>query len=253
MCQFKSGIILKKKVVLAPVENESHSALLKSLNIDDTHFNASKKFVRVELVPKDNNKATDVSEWKYIVDQDVTPDWYDEDPGRYEQEFRDAVKEWLKDRLVIMCGYAWNEFKTDEKGTYYILDGTLGSFQFGDNNNYETSDARKDINESDLLKQLKEEFRDRLVPITTDLFSHDGSGTYGVIEGDLLALPTFDLYRENRKTIPPIDDWYWLATPDSTPSGNGARFVQCVGSGGGVGYDDCGFSGGVRPFFILKS
>ena len=37
MCNFKSGIILKNRVVLAPEGNESHSDLLESLGIEDTH------------------------------------------------------------------------------------------------------------------------------------------------------------------------------------------------------------------------
>ena len=253
MCQFKSGIVFKNRVVLAPEENESHSALLESLGIEDTTENALTKFVRVELVPKDDNKATDVAEWKYIVDQDITPQWYDEDAEKYEQEFRDAVKEWLKDKFEVICGQPCNAFKKDEKGTYFILNGTLGTSEFGEDNNYETSDVREELNESDFLKALKAKFGDRLVPITTDLFSHDGLDDYGVVEGDLLAIPTFDLYRENRKSIPLIDKRYWTSTPDSTPSGYGARYVRCVGSGGCVGCGGCRCSRGVRPFFILKS
>ena len=95
MCKFKSGIILKNRIVLAPEGNDSHSDLLEDLNIEDSHFNASKTFVRVELVPPDGNKAVDVSKWEYIVDQYITPDWYDNDPGRYEADFRAAVKEYL--------------------------------------------------------------------------------------------------------------------------------------------------------------
>lgn len=53
---------------------ESHSDLLESLNIEDSHFNASKTFVRVELVPPEGNKAVEVEKWKYIVDQDIVPD-----------------------------------------------------------------------------------------------------------------------------------------------------------------------------------
>lgn len=44
MCKFKSAIILKNKVVLAPEGNESHSDLLRSLKIEDTTFNASRNF-----------------------------------------------------------------------------------------------------------------------------------------------------------------------------------------------------------------
>ena len=38
MCRFKSGIILKNKVVVAPGENDSHSDLLESLGINDDYF-----------------------------------------------------------------------------------------------------------------------------------------------------------------------------------------------------------------------
>ena len=95
MCQFKSGIIFKNRIVLAPEGNESHSSLLESLNIEDTRENAMRIFVRAELLPKDGNKATDVSEWRFRVDQDITPDWYDADPGRYEEDFRDKVREYI--------------------------------------------------------------------------------------------------------------------------------------------------------------
>ena len=77
MCNFKSGIILKNKVVLAPEGNESHSDLLENLEIEDTHMNASKTFVRAELIPKNNDKMTNVKDWRYKVDQEE----YDEEAG----------------------------------------------------------------------------------------------------------------------------------------------------------------------------
>ena len=254
MCRFKSGVILKNRVVLAPEGNDSHSDLLESLNIEDTHLNASKTFVRAELVPPDGNKAVGVSKWEYIVDQDITPDWYDNDPGRYEADFRAAVKEYLKDKFVIMCGRAWTPIKSDEKGTYYLLDGFLEESTFGKNNNYSESNIRKKLTDSDLAKELNKEFGDRLTPITLDLLSLDGLDDYGIVEGDTLAIPTLDLYRECRKSIPNSDSWWWLATPDSTPSGAGASCARCVDSNGGVDYGGCGWNGGgVRPFFILQS
>lgn len=36
MCRFKSGIILKNRVVLAPKGNESHTDLLESIDMEDT-------------------------------------------------------------------------------------------------------------------------------------------------------------------------------------------------------------------------
>lgn len=253
MCNFKSGLIFKNRVVLAPEGNDSHSDLLESLGIEDTHLNASKTFVRAELIPKDSNKAIDVKEWKYRVDQDIVPDWYEEDPDRYEQEFCDAVREYMKERITVICGMAWTKIKEDDKGTYYLLDGILENLKFGRNNNYAESYIREDLNNGNFANKLKEEFGDRLVPISTNLLSLDGLDDYGIVEGDILAIPTIDLYRECRKSIPKIDKWWWLATPSSTPSGCSSGDVRYVGSGGGVGCDWCYSFEGVRPFFILKA
>ncbi|MDE6435757.1 MAG: hypothetical protein K2L07_16225 [Lachnospiraceae bacterium] len=258
MCQFKSGIILKGKVVLAPEGNESHSDLLESLGIKDTHMNATKIFVRAELIPKDGNKYTDISEWNYRVDQDIVPDWYEEDPGRYEQEFRDAVAEYMKEyikkrNIVPICGYGWTAIKEDENGTYYLMDGSLEKSEFGKTNNYTDSYIRKNLNESVLALQLREKFGDQLVDIETDLLSLDGLDDYGKVSGDILAIPTIDLYRECRKKIPNLGIWWWLTTPNSTPTGYGSVGVRYVGSDGDVGCGWCGDSEAVRPFFILKS
>ena len=253
MCNFKSGLIFKNRVVLAPEGNESHSDLLESMNIEDTRLNASKMFVRAELTPPDGNKAVDIEKWKFKVDQDITPDWYSDDPKKYEQEFRTAVSDWLKDRFVVMCGHAWVPIKTDENCTYYLMDGKFDNMEFGKTNNYAESNIRKALNDSDLADELQREFGDRLVPITTDLLSLDGLDDYGKVEGDIMAIPTIDLYRECRKNITKLGQWWWLATPDSTPSGCGSGGVQYVSSDGSVGYDWCVRVGAVRPFFILKS
>lgn len=63
MCRFKSGIILKNRVILAPMYNDSHSALLNKLGIEDNTFNANKVFVRAELVPPDGDVMADISKW----------------------------------------------------------------------------------------------------------------------------------------------------------------------------------------------
>ena len=253
MCKFKSGIILKNKVVVAPTYNDSHSSLLKCLGIEDSYQNATRTFVRAELVPNDDDRTTDPKGWKYIVDQDIVPEWYEEDPDRYEAEFRAAVGEWVKENMVVMLGRSWTVLKKDEKGTYFLLNDILEDAEFGRTNNYAESYIRKNLKEGDLAQELKKEFGDRLVPITTNLLSLDGLKDYGSVEGDILAIPTLDLYRECRENIPNADSWWWLSTPDSTPSGAGAVCVQCVHSDGFVGYYDCGCVGGVRPFFILKS
>lgn len=258
MCNFKSGIIFKNRVVLAPEGNESHSDLLESLGIEDNRMNATKIFVRAELIPKDGNKYTDICEWNYRVDQDIVPDWYEKDPERYKQEFKDSVREYMKEyfkkrHVSFICGYGWTAVKEDNL-TYYFMDGTLKESKFGNTNNYAESYIRHDLSKSVLTKRLKEKFGDRLVPISLDLTSMDGFKDYGKVDGDFLAIPNIQLLMKFGDRIPLIDDWYWLATPNQTPARKDASFVQCVCTGGCVVYFGCYWLGrGVRPFFILQS
>lgn len=256
MCQFKSGIILKNRVVLTPEGNESHSDLLKRLGIGDTHMNASKKFVRAELIPKNNDRMTDVKDWRYNVDQDIIPDWYEKDPGRYEQEFRNAVEEYMKEwrkQFKFICGHYWTSIQ-DGDLTYYFKYGILKKSEFGKTNNYAESYVRNDLVNSELAVELEKEFGDKLVPISLDLTSMDGFKDYGNVEGDILAIPNIQLFMKFGENIPLIDVSYWLANPNQTPKRKDTRYVRFVDSNGGVGCGDCGWrDGGVRPFFILQS
>lgn len=256
MCNFKSGIILKNRVILAPEGNESHSNLLESLGIKDNHMNASKTFVRAELIPKDNDKMIDVKEWRYKVDQDIVPDWYEKDPDRYEKEFREAVEKYMEDwkkKIKFICGYYWTSVQ-DGNRTYYFMNDILKKSEFGKTNNYAESYVRKDLINSELAEDLKKEFGDKLVPISLDLTSMDGFKDYGTVEGDILAIPNIQLLMKFGENIPLIDNWYWLATPNQTPKRGDAHCVQYVCSNGNVSYGDCDWNGrGVRPFFILKS
>lgn len=255
MCQFKSGIILKNRVVLTPEGNESHSDLLESLGIEDTHMNATKTFVRAELIPKNGDKMTDVKEWRYKVDQDIVPDWYEKDPERYKQEFRDTVKKYMeewKKKFKLICGHYWTSVQ-DGNRTYYFMNGILKRLEFGKTNNYAESYVRNDLVNSELAIDLKKEFGDNLVPISLDLTSMDGFRDYGTVEGDILAIPNIQLLMKFGENIPLIDNWYWLATPNQTPARKDSRYVLYVSSYGYVGYDGCDYDVGVRPFFILQS
>ena len=117
MCRFKSGIILKNKVVVAPGENDSHSDLLESLGIKDDYFGATNVFVRAELVPIDDewwiNPAEEPDKWQFVVDQDMRPDWFDE--SEHEKIFREAVCDWWKEHVLV-------DQKLEELSSgYYLL------------------------------------------------------------------------------------------------------------------------------------
>ena len=103
MCRFKSGIILKNKCIIAPGGNDSHNTLLESLGIEDTRTNAERVFVRAELVPKNDewwiNPKDDPDKWRFWVDQDILPDWFDHE--KYEQMFREYVCDWWTAHVLV--------------------------------------------------------------------------------------------------------------------------------------------------------
>lgn len=257
MCRFKSGIILKNKVVLTPEEDESHSNLLINLGIEDNYFNSSNKFIRAELFPKDGDRMSDTKKWIYKVDQDVVPIWYEEDSNKYEQEFRDAVEKYMEEwkkklKLKFICGYYWTSV-TDGNLIYYFMNGILEKSRFGETNNYAKSYVRDNLVNSELAVELKKKFGDKLVPISLDLTSMDGFKDYGTIEGDILAILNIQLLMKFGESIPLIDDGYWLATPNQAPARKDSRYVKRVVYSGHVHLGECFFYEGVRPFFILKS
>ena len=94
MCRLKSAIILKDRVYIP--NHNSHSDMLKELDIADTQKNAEKLFVRAELTPK-RDVFDPIDDWIYIVDQDILPDWYVEEYDK--QRMIDAVKEWAKNHI----------------------------------------------------------------------------------------------------------------------------------------------------------
>lgn len=152
-------------------------------------------------------------------------------------------------------------------GKYIVLehfsDGTTAvirkdlledSMEFGDSNNdWRESNVRKYLND-DYLKEIEKEFGvDNIVEHTTNLLSMDGLDDYRTCR-DKVGLLDIDQYRKYRKVLGrDMDRWWWLLTPDSTPSGWSARYVQCVDLDGGVNYGAYGCSWSVRPFCILKS
>lgn len=124
--------------------------------------------------------------------------------------------------------------------------------EFGDTNNWAESNIRKFLN-GEYLKNISEDFsQDNILDHEVCLLSLDGYDDYGRTT-DKVSVLTIDRYRKHHKLIGNVDQWNWLATPDSTPSGASSSGVRCVRSDGRVSWDYVGCTRGVRPFFILKS
>ena len=101
MCRFRSGILLKDRAVIARKNNDSHQDMLEGLNISDTYENAARVFVRAELIPEKEEWWTNPDGWEFVIDQDIVPDWFEEDREGHISRFREAVKEWWSGHVMV--------------------------------------------------------------------------------------------------------------------------------------------------------
>ena len=96
MCQFKSALVLKDRIFLP--DYDSHDKMLQELRIEDNFTNASKVFVRVELLPTDGNIFSAVDGWTLNVNQDILPEWWNE-ADRLPQ-LKEMVKTWMRKHTI---------------------------------------------------------------------------------------------------------------------------------------------------------
>lgn len=168
-------------------------------------------------------------------------------------------------KVVLSKMKPGESFKDDEGIEYIVLDHSKDTtavihkellptkMEFGSTNNWKNSNVRTYLNSTYYQELCKKFGQTNIVEHTTDLFSLDGLDDYGKTR-DFVGLLTIDQYRRYRRVLGKnIDSWWWLATPDSTPSGWSSRYVRCVGCDGDVDFSGCDYPGGVRPFFILSS
>ena len=100
MCQYKSAIVLRDKTLKGGVKlllspwTESHSELCTIFGLKD---GARLNFARVEFSPENLGTAHDVSTYKLRLDEERTPEWWNE-------EVHDHVAQRLKsyvERIIV--------------------------------------------------------------------------------------------------------------------------------------------------------
>ena len=74
MCDYASFVLTKDKVFWSK-KTESHHEIIQEFNLCECDSSGTRiHIVKTEIIPV---KYGDLSTWKYQVDQDVFPPWYD--------------------------------------------------------------------------------------------------------------------------------------------------------------------------------
>ena len=169
---------------------------------------------------------------------------------KWEQERKIPLGLKVGDKFDL-AGTNWTILDIKEEG-YLCLADSIGDKQFDtESNNWISSQLREYLN-TEFIENIADEIgEENIAKFGRDLTSLDGQKEYGTCL-DSVSLLTVDEYREYRQFIPNTDDWWWLASPWSTPCNNDETWEAVVSPSGGVyyGYDD---NFGVRPFCIFSS
>ena len=154
-----------------------------------------------------------------------------------------------------VAGFAFIKFYDDNGNTVAVAKDLLFNSEFGENNNFAGSKVLSELKARVLAKIEKEVGAENLVEHEVDLLSLDGSDKWGKGKTKI-SLPTFDFYRKHVKIFDKhkVNDWWWLATPETTTEHyNHDYWVSCVSPRGRMGSRDSLYFSGVRPFCIFVS
>ena len=118
------------------------------------------------------------------------------------------------------------------EGTLLLRKDSLGDMSFGNNNNYDGSDADAVCNQfaKEIAVIVGEE---NIITHEVDLTANDGLKDYGIVKRKA-SLRTAQMQREYVEILDKyrLDGYEWLATAYSTPTHNDSTYGLCVSPSG---------------------
>ena len=96
MCKPASFVVTKNKVFWSK-NSDSHEDIIQENKLVES-VAGNYTFVRVEITPQDGDLSSNTRYWKYKLDQDIVPDWYD--VTDVEKRVRIALKKWKKAKVI---------------------------------------------------------------------------------------------------------------------------------------------------------
>ena len=159
-------------------------------------------------------------------------------------------------KTINVAGYELICFPREDGSVDVVTRDLIFKSRFGNKNN--------NLAESLILKSLQEEFitkiaeavgEENLLEFTTDLRTLDGLRPYPELKSKV-SLVTYDFYRDNVDVFDeyPVDDYWWLATPESAKPHSEPLWIVCVSPRGNISnYYRNLINYGVRPVLRFAS
>lgn len=139
--------------------------------------------------------------------------------------------------LFEVAGIEFIKFADENGQTIAVVKDSLFNSEFGDNNNFAESIIKRRL-EKEILSKIEGEIgAENIIEHEVDLLSLDGGDKWGKINCKI-SIPTFDFYRANVKIFDKykLDEWWWLATSDTTRAHYNDDWTVCVAPRGFINY-----------------
>ena len=118
MCKFFSSIVTRQGEVLYNQFIDSHETLIQIFKLRDDK--PMDYFVRCEFYPQDNNDMGDADKYELRVDENFTPEWF--------EEFRESVTD--KMRIIIKNMTVTGDRDCLIGGAYILKDAEVGFLNY---------------------------------------------------------------------------------------------------------------------------
>ena len=165
--------------------------------------------------------------------------------GKALGEYKPGETVILGEREYIVLGHSGD-------ATALITKDVVKTMEFGKTADYGKSYVRDYCNKEFYKELSSAAGKENIIPHTVNLMCDDGSNK-GVVCKDNVSIITLANYRRYREFLPALGKSIWTATGVTVLDKDYSRCVCCVYSLGVPNWNGCGYSGGVRPFCILKS
>ena len=96
MCREASMVVMRDRVYWDPL-SDSHEKIISAHNLSVDGVRGPNG-VRVEIVPEDRRFDSDPASWKFAVDQDLLPEWWDAEDA--ERRVRLELLSWIRHKVV---------------------------------------------------------------------------------------------------------------------------------------------------------
>jgi hypothetical protein len=98
MCNPASFVVTKDRVYWSK-SSDRHEKIIEENDLKESNIRNEIQFVRVEIVPPEDDFRKPLNEWQFRTDQDLLPEWYIE--SEEEKRVRAVLPEWLVSKVIL--------------------------------------------------------------------------------------------------------------------------------------------------------